>query len=95
MKYVIVGASYAAVGAVEEIRSIDSDGEILIVSDEPYRIDTVAALAAGGVNREQYCGGAVQRSGHVFAKVVFDNQRAIPERLRQIGVKSACIKRCG
>ncbi|HEB73293.1 MAG TPA: NAD(P)/FAD-dependent oxidoreductase [Nitrospirae bacterium] len=38
MRYVIVGASYAAVGAVEEIRSIDSDGEILIVSDEPYRI---------------------------------------------------------
>jgi len=38
MKYVIVGASYAAVGAVEEIRSIDRQGEILIVSDEPYRI---------------------------------------------------------
>lgn len=38
MKYVIVGASYAAVGAVEEIRLIDSEGEILIISDEPYRI---------------------------------------------------------
>lgn len=36
MRYVIVGNSYAAVGAVESIRELDSQGEIVIISDEPY-----------------------------------------------------------
>jgi NAD(P)H-nitrite reductase large subunit len=36
MRYVIVGNSYAAVGAVESIRELDREGEIVIISDEPY-----------------------------------------------------------
>ncbi len=36
MRYVIVGNSYAAVGAVEAIRELDAQGEILIISNEPY-----------------------------------------------------------
>lgn len=36
MNYVIVGNSYAGVGAVEGIRELDSEGSITMVSDEPY-----------------------------------------------------------
>ncbi|HJM82873.1 MAG TPA: FAD-dependent oxidoreductase [Nitrospinota bacterium] len=37
MRYAIIGNSYAAVGAVEGIRSVDGSGEIDIYSDEPYQ----------------------------------------------------------
>ena len=37
MRYVIIGNSYAAVGAVEGIREIDRKGEITMISDEQYR----------------------------------------------------------
>jgi NADPH-dependent 2,4-dienoyl-CoA reductase/sulfur reductase-like enzyme len=36
MRYVIIGSSYAAIGAVEAIRQVDDTGEIVMVSDEPY-----------------------------------------------------------
>jgi NAD(P)H-nitrite reductase large subunit len=36
MRYVIVGNSYAGVGAVEGIRELDLEGDITIISDEPY-----------------------------------------------------------
>lgn len=36
MKYVIIGNSAAAIGAVEALRKADHDGEIVIISDEPY-----------------------------------------------------------
>lgn len=35
-KYVIIGNSAAAIGAVQGIRSVDSEGLITIISDEPY-----------------------------------------------------------
>ncbi|WP_058485610.1 NAD(P)/FAD-dependent oxidoreductase [Defluviitalea phaphyphila] len=38
MRYVIIGNSAAAVGAVEGIRKIDKDGEIIIISKEPYHV---------------------------------------------------------
>ena len=38
MKYVIIGNSTAAVGAIEGIRKIDLDGEITVVSKEPYHV---------------------------------------------------------
>lgn len=37
MRHVIIGNSYAAVGAVESIREADQQGEIVVISDEPYR----------------------------------------------------------
>lgn len=37
MRYVIIGNSYAAVGAVESIREVDASGTITIISDEKYR----------------------------------------------------------
>lgn len=36
MRYVIIGNSYAGVGAVEAIREIDREGDITMISDEPY-----------------------------------------------------------
>jgi NAD(P)H-nitrite reductase large subunit len=36
MRYVIIGNSYAGVGAVEGIRELDSEGEITMISDEQY-----------------------------------------------------------
>jgi NAD(P)H-nitrite reductase large subunit len=36
MHYVIIGCSYAAVGAVEAIREVDGTGKIVVVADEPY-----------------------------------------------------------
>ncbi|ABN51441.1 MAG TPA: NAD(P)/FAD-dependent oxidoreductase [Hungateiclostridium thermocellum] len=38
MKYVIIGNSIAAVGAVEGIRKIDTEGEITIIGKEPYHV---------------------------------------------------------
>jgi len=37
MRYVIIGNSAAAVGAIEGIRSCDKDGEITVISNESYR----------------------------------------------------------
>lgn len=36
MKYVIIGNSAAAVGCIEGIRETDKDGEIVVISNEPY-----------------------------------------------------------
>jgi len=36
MKYVIIGNSAAAIGAIEGIRSVDKTGEIVIISNEKY-----------------------------------------------------------
>lgn len=36
MRYVIIGNSYAGVGAVEGIRELDREGEITMISDERY-----------------------------------------------------------
>lgn len=37
MRHIIIGNSYAGINAVESIREIDKDGEIIMISDEPYR----------------------------------------------------------
>jgi len=38
MKYVIIGNSIASAGCIEGIRRVDSEGEILLVSNEPYHM---------------------------------------------------------
>ena len=38
MKYLIVGNSHAAVGAIEGIRSTDSAGEITVISKENHPV---------------------------------------------------------
>lgn len=44
MKYVIIGNSYAGVFAVEAIRKKDSEGEITVISKEPYHVYARAAI---------------------------------------------------
>lgn len=38
MRYVIIGNSIASAGCIEGIRRVDSEGDILVVSNEPYHI---------------------------------------------------------
>ncbi len=38
MRYVIIGNSVASVGCIEGIRKIDSTGEIIVISSEPYHV---------------------------------------------------------
>ncbi|MGB9736055.1 MAG: NAD(P)/FAD-dependent oxidoreductase [bacterium] len=43
-KYVIIGNSYASVFAIEAIRKIDKEGEITVISKEPYHVYARAAI---------------------------------------------------
>jgi len=38
VRYVIIGNSAAAVGAIESIRKYDKDNEIVVISEEPYHV---------------------------------------------------------
>ncbi len=38
MRYVIIGNSIAAAGCIEGIRKVDSENEIIVISNEPYHI---------------------------------------------------------
>ncbi len=56
MRYVIIGNSAAAIGAVEGIRSIDKEGAISIVSKEPYHTYSrplISYLLCGQTDRER------------------------------------------
>ncbi|MFZ5944494.1 MAG: NAD(P)/FAD-dependent oxidoreductase [Bacillota bacterium] len=56
MKYVIIGNSAAAVGAVEGIRQIDETSPITIISDEPYHTYSrplISYYLAGKVSEEK------------------------------------------
>ncbi|MCL2108823.1 MAG: FAD-dependent oxidoreductase [Oscillospiraceae bacterium] len=54
-KYVIIGNSAAAIGAVEGIRQVDKQGEIAIITDEPhhtYSRPLISYLLQGKVTRD-------------------------------------------
>lgn len=56
VKYLIVGNSAAAVGAVEGIRQVDKDGRIVIVSNEPhplYSRPLITYLLAGQIDESK------------------------------------------
>jgi len=56
MKYVIVGNSAAAIGAVEGIRKVDKDSPITLISDEPYHTYSrplISYYLAGKVSQEK------------------------------------------
>lgn len=38
MRYVIIGNSIAATGCIEGIRRVDTEGEIIVISEEPYSV---------------------------------------------------------
>jgi len=55
-KYLIIGNSAAAVGAIESIRQEDRKGEITLISDEPYSAYSrplISYLLAGKVSEEK------------------------------------------
>lgn len=55
MKYMIIGNSAAATGAIESIRSIDQDGEIVLAASEPQRVyarPLISYYLAGKIKRE-------------------------------------------
>jgi len=55
-KYVIVGGSAGAVGAVEAIREVDPIGDIVVINDEPtpaYSRPMIADYLSGGVSQEK------------------------------------------
>ena len=52
-KYVIIGNSVAGIGGVEGIRSVDLDGQITLIADEPYHTYSrplISHYLAGKVN---------------------------------------------
>ena len=56
MRYVIIGNSAAAVGAVEGIRQVDRQGEIIVITDEPYHTYSrplISYLLRGKVSKEE------------------------------------------
>jgi NAD(P)H-nitrite reductase large subunit len=57
MGYVIIGNSYAAIGAVEAIRRVDRNNKITIISDEPYRCyarPLITFWLGGGATKNMY-----------------------------------------
>lgn len=56
VKYVIIGNATAAIGCVEGIRSVDKDGEIVLISSEPhftYGRPLISYLLLGKTTEEQ------------------------------------------
>ena len=56
MRYVIIGNSAAAIGAVEGIRTVDKDGDITIVSNEShhtYSRPLISYLLCGQTTKEK------------------------------------------
>ncbi|HBX22074.1 MAG TPA: NAD(P)/FAD-dependent oxidoreductase [Desulfotomaculum sp.] len=56
MRYVIIGNSAAAVGAVESIRKVDQAGQVVIIGDEPYHVYSrplIAHFLAGEVGDDR------------------------------------------
>ncbi|MGE5372123.1 MAG: NAD(P)/FAD-dependent oxidoreductase [Solirubrobacterales bacterium] len=56
MQYVIIGGSFAAVGAVEGIRAVDPDGSVTVVADEgfpAYSRPLISYLLAGKTDPEK------------------------------------------
>ena len=56
MKYVIIGNSAAAIGAVEGIRQVDAQGEIVLTSDDPhhtYSRPLISYLLEGKTNEQK------------------------------------------
>ena len=56
MKYVIIGNSTAAIACIEGIRTIDTNGEITVISDEKhhcYGRPTISYCLTGAIDREK------------------------------------------
>lgn len=64
MKYVIIGNSAAAIGAVEGIRKVDQQGSITLISSEPYHTYSRPLIS-------YWLGGQVTEDNMVYRKLDF------------------------
>lgn len=64
MKYVIIGNSAAAIGAVEGIRKVDQQGSITLISSEPYHTYSRPLIS-------YWLGGKVTEANMVYRKLDF------------------------
>ena len=77
MKYVIIGNSAAAIGAVEGIRKVDQKSPILLISDEPYHTYSRPLIS-------YYLSGKVTEDNMLYRKENFYLEQNVTTRL---GVK--------
>ena len=79
MKYLIVGNSAAATGAIESIRSIDQDGEIILVASEPQRVYSRPLIS-------YYLAGKIKRENMFFRDADFYNKYGVKTYLGEQAV---------
>ncbi|MBI2351172.1 MAG: FAD-dependent oxidoreductase, partial [Deltaproteobacteria bacterium] len=79
-KYLIIGNSAAAIGAISGIRQVDTVGEITVVSKEPYRAYSRPALS-------HYLCGEVSDENMYYCKEEFYSRNNVKLRLGKKAVK--------
>jgi len=80
MRYVIVGNSVAAIGAIEAIRNRDKTGLVTVISDEPYFVYSrplISYLLAGKVDEERM----------LYRKKNFYEENSVGTKLGQTAIK--------
>ncbi|MCG8402997.1 MAG: FAD-dependent oxidoreductase, partial [Firmicutes bacterium] len=89
MRYVIIGNSAAAVGAVESIRKVDRAGDVVLIGDEPYHIYSrpmIAHFVAGEIGEDRLSYRPVDfyrqmnvqvKSGHKATGIDFIKQKVL------------------
>ncbi len=81
MKYVIIGNSAAGIGAVQGIREVDTEGEILLISDEKYHTYSRPLIS-------YYLKGAVTEDNMIYRPLDFYEKNNVKTML---GVKVTAI----
>ncbi len=80
MRYVIIGNSVAAIGAIEAIRNRDKTGSVTVISDEPYSVYSrplISYLLAGKVDENMM----------FYGKKNFYEENSVGTKLGQTAVK--------
>ncbi|MCK8824772.1 NAD(P)/FAD-dependent oxidoreductase [Fuchsiella alkaliacetigena] len=74
MSYLIIGNSAAGIGAVEGIREVDTEGEITLISDEPYHSYSRPLIS-------YYLAGKVEEEGMKYRPDDFYEQHQVKTKL--------------
>lgn len=89
MRYVIIGNSAAAVGAVESIRKVDRAGDVVLIGDEPHHVYSrpmIAHFVAGEIGEDRLSYRPVDfyrqmnvqvKSGHKATGIDFIKQKVL------------------
>lgn len=80
MRYLIVGNSAAATGAIEAIRAVDPDGELLLVGSEPYHVYSRPLIS-------YYLAGKARRDNIFFRPADFYKKHKVTTYLGERAVK--------